>query len=433
MTWLPWLLLLGLIAVVTWGIFETTDHVRWARQALTRDDAGQRPLRLDSWVIRSLGIDELFKSVALRAKEERAVRSGANRRIEALLSPLTDAVLVIDHQDRLRLANPAAIALFRLSEADIGGPAVPLVRNADLIELIRRVRQGDDARSTLLLNRSPLADVWVQVAGARTDPEVFGEPATIFVLADVTTLKRLQSLEREFVTNVSHDLRTPVTILRGYAETLAEEHATMAPADRERFTKKLVASVGRLQTLVEGLLALASLETSRLIELVPGALHATVREVAAEFAPRLRAANVELELRLTADEDCAADPIQARRMIQNLIDNALAHAVGLSRLIVSTRASLDGVELVIEDDGAGVPATELPRLFDRFYRTDKSRQAGGSGLGLSIVRQVAELHGGKATGESVLPKGLRIVVTLPVRQTVPFPTLPADDRIPRSG
>ena len=114
----------------------------------------------------------------------------------------------------------------------------------------------------------------------------------------------------------------------------------------------------------------------------------------------------------------AADPVQARRLIQNLIDNALAHASGMSQLTISTRDTPNGVELCVQDDGAGVPQAELARLFDRFYRTDKSRKAGGSGLGLSIVRQVAELHGGSATAELVSPKGLRIIVTLPGAEEV---------------
>jgi len=233
------------------------------------------------------------------------------------------------------------------------------------------------------------------------------------VLVDVTALKRLQAIERDFVTNVSHDLRTPVTILRGYAETLAEDQATMSAEDRARFAQKIVGSVGRLQGLVEGLLALASLESSRDVQREAGALHTAMREVSEEFAARCKAAGVKLELQLDADARAAADPVQARRLIQNLIDNGLSHASGLTRMTLSTSDTPNGVELSVEDDGAGVSPSDLPRLFDRFYRTDKSRRAGGNGLGLSIVRQVVELHGGTVTAELVHPKGLRIKVILP--------------------
>ena len=377
---------------------------------ITRRCGAPRP---QGWLVRKLRLEELFIAIERRAANEGEIRAAAARRIEALLAPLTDAVLVVDAQDRLRLANPAAAALFGLSEEDAGGSIVPLVRSADFIELVRRVRSEGDARSMILLNRAPLSDVWIQAAGARTDPEAFDDGAAIFVLADVTALKRLQAMERDFVTNVSHDLRTPVTILRGYAETLAEDQATMSPEDRARFTQKIVNSVGRLQGLVEGLLALASLESAQDVRREPGALHIAAREVAEEFAARCKAAGVKLELKLEAANGGAADPVQARRLVQNLIDNALAHAAGMSRLVVSTRDTPNGVELTVEDDGAGVTPADLPRLFDRFYRTDKSRRAGGSGLGLSIVRQVAELHGGSASVEPARPKGLRITVTLP--------------------
>ena len=410
MSWLPWLLLLALVAAAVWCFAEIAGHVRWARRALLTDDAGPRP---QGWLVRKLRLEELFVGIERRAANESEIRAAAARRIEALLAPLTDAVLVVDAQDRLRLANPAAAALFDLSEGDSGGSIVPLVRSADFIELVRRARAEGGARSTILLNRAPLSDVWIQAAGARTDPEAFGDGAAIFVLADVTALKRLQAMERDFVTNVSHDLRTPVTILRGYAETLAEDQATMSAEDRARFTQKIVSSVGRLQGLVEGLLALASLESSQDVRREPGALHVAAREVAEEFSARCKAAGVKLVLQLGAADGGAADPVQARRLVQNLIDNALAHAAGMSRLLIATRDTPSGVELSVEDDGAGVPPADLPRLFDRFYRTDKSRRAGGSGLGLSIVRQVAELHGGSATVEPVSPKGLRITVTLP--------------------
>ncbi|MFM8550577.1 MAG: sensor histidine kinase [Verrucomicrobiota bacterium] len=399
MTWIPWLLLLALGAAAGWAFASLAAHLRWARRSL-RGDAGAR--RPDGWLVRALRLGELFAAIESRAADEEERRAAAARRVEALLEPLTDAVLVVDAQDRLRLANPAAAALFGLAKGDVGGPVVPLARSADFIELVRRVRAEGDARATILLNRAPLADVWVQAAGARTDPEAFGAGAAIFVLADVTALKRLQAMERDFVTNVSHDLRTPVTILRGYAETLAEDQSTMSAEDRARFAQKIVGSVGRLQGLVEGLLSLASLETSQDLRPETGALHAASR-----------AAGVRLELDLASRMGGIADPLQSRRLVQNLIDTALAHATGLTRLVIATRDTPKGTELSVEDDGAGVAPADLPRLFDRFYRTDKSRRAGGSGLGLSIVRQVAELHGGSATAEPAKPKGLRITVTLP--------------------
>lgn len=412
MSWLPWVLIVALTVVLGWAAGELGRSLRWTRRALRGEPAG----RPRGALIRLLALDELFDAAEKSAGAEEAVQAAARRRTEALLAPLSDAVLVVDAQERLRLANPAARTLFGLGATDLGESVVPLVRSADFIDLVRRARKDGGAEATVLLNRAPLSDVWLRAAGARMDPAAFGEGAAIFVLTDVTQLKRLQAMEREFVTNVSHDLRTPVTVIRGFAETLADDHATMAEEDRGRFIGKIVSAAGRLQSLVEGLLALASLESGAEVAREKGAVHRAAREVAEEFRARARAAGMVIELDLRAPEDSPADPVQARRLVQNLIENALSHALGATRLTVATVATADGCALSVTDDGPGVSQADLGRLFDRFYRTDRSRKAGGSGLGLSIVRQVAELHGGQATAEGVRPKGLKISVTLPAQE-----------------
>jgi signal transduction histidine kinase len=387
------------------------DFVNWARRATLQNNFSRKPT---GWLCSWLGFDDLFHAIEGKSLTEGEISLAASKRIETLLSPLTDAVLVVDAKDLLRLANPAAKELFNIREDELGASFIPLVKSAEFIDLVRRVRKEGGASATILLHRTPLADAWVQASGAQTDPYAFGEGAVIFVLTEVTALKRLQSMERDFVTNVSHDLRTPVTILRGYAETLADDFETLSPEDRTRFIKKIVGSVGRLQSLVEGLLALASLESATdTMNYTPGAINRACQEVADEFATRCRAAHVELKLELGNNGGGEADPVQARRLIQNLIDNALSHAAGATQIIVRTFENEEGFTLEVEDDGSGVSPSDISRIFDRFYRTDKSRRAGGSGLGLSIVRQVAELHGGTVSATNVNPKGLKISVTIP--------------------
>ena len=412
MSALPWIFLGAGLIFFIYIVFVLEDLVQWARRAILQNNFTGRP---SGWLTSWLGFDDLYHAIEGKSLTEGEISLAASKRIETLLSPLTDAVLVVDAKDLLRLANPAAKALFNIRDDELGGSFIPLVKSAEFIDLVRRVRKEEGgASSTILLHRSPLADSWVQASGAQTDPEAFGEGAVIFVLTEVTALKRLQSMEREFVTNVSHDLRTPVTILRGYAETLADDFEILSPEDRTRFIKKIVGSVGRLQGLVEGLLALASLESSTdTMNYTPGAIHKACYEVAEEFAARCRAAHVELKLDLGNNDGGVADPVQARRLIQNLIDNALSHAAGATQIIVRTCKTENGFTLEVEDDGTGVSPSDISRIFDRFYRTDKSRRAGGSGLGLSIVRQVVELHGGTVAATNVAPKGLKITVTIP--------------------
>jgi signal transduction histidine kinase len=294
-----------------------------------------------------------------------------------------------------------------MEAAAIGQPFVPLARSADLVDFLLVVRAGGGTWSDVQLNRDPASDIWIRVSGAPTDPEAYGRGAIILVAEDVTQLRRLQAVEREFIANASHDLRTPVTILRGYAETLQQDHTSLSEEDRARFIGKVVDATQRLGKLLEGLLAMATLDSGVRLDCREGGLADATEETLDSLAERLAKEGVVVELRID-DRLGEADPTQARRLVQNLCENAIAHARGLTRL----KVRVTGRRIEVEDDGAGVAEAELGRLFDRFYRADRSRRQGGSGLGLSIVRQVALLHGGRAWAEPAIPRGLRVVAVL---------------------
>jgi signal transduction histidine kinase len=409
---IPWLIAIASAVAVAWITSETRRATRWARRTLAGDGAGRRPSGpLMGW----LGLEAVLARAEAQSSELAGLRETHERGTGELLAQLTQAVLVIDGQDRLRLANPAGRRLFRLDDKWPGTRFVPMARSADLVEFLRRVRAEGGLGAEIQLNRAPSPDIWIRVVAAPTDAATYGTGAVILVAEDITLLRRLQAVEREFIANASHDLRTPVTILRGYAETLEQDHASMTEAERGRFLGKLVAATQRLGRLLEGLLALASLESGVRLDLREGALAAAAEETVEALGDRLSEAGVEATVEVI-DRTGRADPIQARRMAQNLIENALAHARGMTRLCLT----VEGGRLEVADDGAGVPESELGRLFDRFYRADRSRRQGGSGIGLSIVRQVAELHGGGARAELAHPRGLRVIVDLsPSTTTTP--------------
>lgn len=401
---IPWLLVAALAGALAWAAREVRGAARWMRRALAGGGTGNRPR---SWLLSRLGAEPALERAELQSSELAALRNEHESRLGELLGQLSQAVLVVDGQDRLRLANPAARRLFRMEEGAMGQPFVPLARSAALVDLLRRIRAEGGTVADVQLNRAPAPDIWIRASGAPTGSGAYGPGAVILVAEDVTQLRRLQAVEREFIANASHDLRTPVTILRGYAETLQQDHAEMSEEDRARFIGKLVDATQRLGRLLEGLLALASLESGVRLEPRAGALAEAAEEALESTADRLQAAGVRAELEV-ADRAGVADPAQARRLALNLVENALAHARGMTRL----RVTVKGGRIEVEDDGPGVAEAELGRLFDRFYRADRSRRQGGSGLGLSIVRQVAELHGGKAWAEACRPRGLRVVAEL---------------------
>jgi signal transduction histidine kinase len=401
---LPWLLLAALAATVLALLARLAGHLRWLRRTLAGADAGRAP---SDAVARLMGLGPVLAAVESRARAEEEIRRGHERRLGELLARLTQSVVVVDAQDRLRLANPAARRLFRLDEGAEGASFVPMARSAELVDLIRRVRRDGGAGGTLALSRAPESDTWIRVEAAPASGEGAGEGSVILVAEDITQLRRLQSVEREFLANLSHDLRTPVTILRGYAETLAQDMRSLDEEGRERFAGKIAGAARRLGDLLEGMLALATLESDASVRPAEGALAAAAEDAVEALAERARAQGTELVADI-ADRAGSTDPIHSRRVAQNLIENALHHAKGAGRVVVR----VEGETISVTDDGPGVGEADLGRLFDRLYRADRSRRQGGAGLGLSIVRQVAELHGGWTRAEGVEPRGLRITARL---------------------
>jgi signal transduction histidine kinase len=227
---------------------------------------------------------------------------------------------------------------------------------------------------------------------------------------------------RRFLADVTHDLATPLTTIRGYAETLLDPRVPKSVAEREQYLRFIMEEAARMDGLVAELLDLARVESGGLpLEKERVDLTAIAREGAA----RMRRVFEEAGLRLTAPEGesviAVADAARIEQVVVNLLQNALQHARAEVR-IHAEPAPAGGARLVVEDDGPGFAAEDLPFVFERFYRADPSRPAGGTGLGLAIVRGIARAHGGDATAENRAEGGARVTVTLP-SNTNPLPHL----------
>jgi two-component system phosphate regulon sensor histidine kinase PhoR len=237
----------------------------------------------------------------------------------------------------------------------------------------------------------------------------------VLVLHDVTEERRVDRVRRDFVANVSHELRTPLTAIRGYAEALAEDD--VSADQRRQFVEILTRHTARMERLVRDLLRLARLDAGQ------DTLHAAtintrdlMQGVQDDLSRMLdeRGQRVEISIAPGA-ETFTADEAKLREVLQNLIVNASTYAPAGTR--VSLDASLDGrrFAIAVSDEGPGIPEADLSRVFERFYRVDKSRarDPGGTGLGLAIVRHLVELHGGEVRAENLAPAGTRVVITLP--------------------
>jgi signal transduction histidine kinase len=314
---------------------------------------------------------------------------------------MVEGVLSSDSRGRIVTANPAARRL-------LGFPGSQ--RLPHLPELFRApaAREMVDAS----LRGEPVEDYELEIEGRRV--LVTGRPlpagGAVLVLHDVTELRRLETVRRDFVANVSHELKTPLTSIAGYAETLLTEDPDRAT--RQQFLKTILTNSQRMQRLVDDQLDLSRIESGRwhpsltLLDLA-----SAIRDA---WQPRAAQAGTD-KLGFVVDvgegaEQLRADPDGFRQILGNLFDNALRFTPKGGTIRCETIAEDNGVTVAVSDTGIGIPSEHLPRIFERFYRVDpgRSRDEGGTGLGLAIVKHLVEAHGGGVSAESQVGRGTTI-------------------------
>jgi len=324
----------------------------------------------------------------------------------AVLEAMSDGVIVADRRGDVTACNAAGRRLLAFREGAPLPPVGELFHEKRARDLLRRLVAGAEVEQEELE-----VEGRTLLAAGRTLPD----GGTLLVLRDVTALRRLEHVRRDFVANVSHELKTPLTSIAGYAETLAGEAA--ADVQTHRFAETILGNARRMQRLVDDLLDLSRIESggwqpaTDIVELEPA-----VRDAWAPFVERARAGDVTLELAIPPEAHAVpVDPDALRQILTNLFANALRHTTAGGRIRVGAELVQDSVRLFVSDTGSGIPAEHLPRIFERFYRVDpgRSREQGGTGLGLAIVKHLVEAHGGRVEAESALGRGTTIRMTFP--------------------
>lgn len=388
--------------------------------ALRRFAAAQREGRLEAR-LPGTWIGE-FRPAADAVNEmadtiERRLRSSDARRsqLEAVIEAMEEAVLVVDADERVVLANPRLRELFASPGVTLppeGRSLLEEVRHAEVVDTLRAaLRKGE----TQLREASvgPTADrrVRFQVAPF-TQPD--GSAGAVAVFHDVTDLRRVEAIRRDFVANASHELKTPLTSIRGYAERLAD---MKLPEQTVSSVDAIVVNARRLQALVEDLLELSRIESGSVpMRPEPVDLAELARRLQADLEPRLRAGELELTVQAPSDARVFADRRAVEQVLGNLLDNAIKYTPAGGRIEVQVRPEPGlRLQVSVSDTGLGIPRKDLPRIFERFYRVDpgRSRALGGTGLGLAIVKHLVQAMGGQLGVESQPGRGSRFWVELP--------------------
>jgi two-component system phosphate regulon sensor histidine kinase PhoR len=332
----------------------------------------------------------------------------------ALFDSMAEGLLLLDETGRIQLANRAFAGLFGVTN-DVHHKTI--IEALRLHELSGLVDQLDAQQHTVEheLRLSSPEERWLQVNGAGIFNGNGQRHGTILVFHDLTRLKQLESARKEFVANVSHELRTPLSLIKGYVETLLDG-AKDNPEVAAKFLQTIERNADRLKLLIEDLLTISELESGRVkLNLQMVALRPAVDKVMEDLKVRAGARNMNMFNR-TPELSLRADSNRLEQVLGNLIDNAIKYGRPNGTVTVEASQGNGFAEIMVRDDGPGIPREALERIFERFYRVDKarSREQGGTGLGLSIVKHIVQTHGGKVWAKSELGRGATFYFTMPL-------------------
>jgi two-component system phosphate regulon sensor histidine kinase PhoR len=414
----------GLLTIIL--TFARNRSIQEAVAATRRIAGGDFGLRIYSGARGELApLSRAFNEMSEQLAERMARLTADSEQLRTILGGMVEGVIAIDGEQRIVFVNERAARLLDLRPPVAGRRLWEVVRHRAMHDVVVRA-----------LSESSLCKAELTLAGTTTQSLTIhaarlpGPPArgAVLVLHDTTELRRLERIRQEFVANVSHELKTPLAVISACIETL-QSGAIDDKENRGTFLNRIAEQTERLHALILDLLSLARVESGEsLLEFDAVPIH----DVAIACLTRHRGRAESQNLKLEPGENDAGSPAWAwadgeavREILDNLIDNALKYTPAGGRIGLRWRTDADFVVLEVEDTGIGVPAADLPRIFERFYRVDKarSRELGGTGLGLAIVKHLTQAMGGQVSAASRVNAGSTFTIRLKQADPKPSPSL----------
>ncbi len=355
-----------------------------------------------------------FNEMGQHIEEKVRQISEVKNRLEVILHTTVNGIMLIDGDQRLVYANPSANELLGLGENFIGRKYAEMVTAYEILAMLDEARSsGQPVKQLVVLYTRGERTIEANVVPVFNQESVTGD--ILVVLNDVTEMKRLEKVRKDFVANVSHELKTPVTAISGFAETLLE-NSGKDPDSAAEFTRIIYDEAQRLALLINSLLTLSRLESENVhLNIQAVELKSLIRDTINRMSKLAVLKNITIDYKPPAETvEINSDPELIDPVLINLLDNAIKYSPAGSQVEVGLENLSDQVIITVKDHGIGIPVAEVPRIFERFYRVDKarSRKTGGSGLGLAIVKHLVENLNGQVAVTSTLGHGSTFSVTL---------------------
>jgi two-component system phosphate regulon sensor histidine kinase PhoR len=394
------------------SISRALKRLQEGAEAFAAGDLEQPLLVADTTEIAAVG--DAMNHMARQLSERIDTIEGQRHELETVLSSMVEGVLAVDVQENVISLNQAGAKLLNQDPKKALGRSIQEVgRHPELTAMAQEALSGGGPIERDL-RLGTAADRWIQVHATGLIPEGENPIGALVVMNDITRIHNLENMRRDFVANVSHELKTPITSIKGYIETLIESPPTEAK-DFDRFLGIINRQADRLDSIISDLLSLSRLEFNGGIERQSLPLGPVLERVRRDLVNRKPEAAKSVTLYCPDKMRAEINAPLFEQAVGNLLDNALKYSPAGSEVALACEEVGDEVHITVTDNGPGIAAEHLPRLFERFYRVDKarSRQMGGTGLGLAIVKHIAQAHQGRVTVTSQLGAGSTFSLILP--------------------